>query len=610
MTVHESANTRQFDWTMKYLAVSALVLTVVVLVAYFIDLRVSFVGDDWIFYEIAGRLSWSQYLIKYFDPRAQTAWYRPLQGVFFRLAYDAFGTNQMPYHLGNVLFHLANSFALFAVVVRAIGKWRIGFVSALLYASFPTAVEGVFKPGVVDPLTTLCFLIAVWFWLGYLRHLHDRDYWLAFVFFVLALLSKEIAVTIPITFFLIDRFFVRASTDWKELFRRYFWFGIVVIAYIPIELIVVSRSVFVRHEGYSASLFIVSNLLDYLGSLVFPWLLPQPLNYISIVIAAGVLAYFVVVRKADALLPIVASAVFGILPILPFPFVSYRFSYLSLTSTAILFALAFDLLWRKLSVGWLPRALALGLAIVVVISGAGVSNAAVDFGEFGRVMRVPFRNVSQAHPTFPEDTLLYFIYPPLPGPSLSGMFFWRYGKSVQVGADDNGRMAGLSDHATTFVYVFDDQNNQKELPVEKNVTVQATPALPVTFSVPIRLEAYEMVSASVRSDQAFVLLLYWRGVDRIKDDYTVFANLVDASGRQVAAYAKEPRRGKASTSSWVPGELVVDPVQISVAGVAPGSYRLEIGLYDAGTQARFAIVDSNGKPIADRIAIEPIRITE
>ena len=595
----------------KKIILSVVAIIAVVLTGYFLAYRLSFVGDDWIFYEIAGRLSWQEYLVKYFDPRAQTAWYRPLQGILFRFAYEIFRTDQVGYHVGNVLFHLASALLLFAVVIRATAwrKWSVGLVAALLYASFPTAVEGVFKPGVVDPLTTVCFLSAVWFWLGYLRKNTSHDYWLALGGFVLALSSKEIALFTPVTFFLIDRFVVGAPMTLKQLIKRYLWFGVVILGYIPIEYTVVSRSVFVRREGYVPGLQVVSNLLDYSSSLVFPWGLPLPFNYVLLAVAVFVLAYLIFVKKIFVLLPIVASALFAILPIVSFPFVTNRFLYLSLTSTALLYALGIDWFAQKFSTQWMERALGVGVASVVVIGGLGISEAAVGFAEFARVSRVPFRNVSQAHPSFPPDTMIYFVDPPLPGPNLSGMFFWRFGNSVTVGADDSGSRVGLRDHANTWVYIFDEQGNQKELTVEKDNQAQVSPSLPLRFSAPIQLEAYELVSTRVKASDAVVLFLYWRGLGHIEKDYTVSVQLIDVNGKRVAGYDKEPRRGKAPTSTWSASEIIIDAIQIS-AVVPPGTYRLAIGLYDAGTSIYLPVLAADGKDWGNRVIIEPVNIVE
>ncbi len=49
------------------------VIAAVVLIAYLPALRLGFYGDDWIFYDLAGRLSLPDYIVKYLDPRVQTA---------------------------------------------------------------------------------------------------------------------------------------------------------------------------------------------------------------------------------------------------------------------------------------------------------------------------------------------------------------------------------------------------------------------------------------------------------------------------------------------------------------------------------------------------------
>lgn len=585
-------------------------ISTIVLLAYFPALRLSFVGDDWIFYELAGRLNLQDYLIKYFDPRVQTAWYRPLQGMLFRLAYDVFGTDPIGYHLGNVLFHLANCFLLFAVTVRATGRPRVGWVAAFLFASFPVAVESVFKPGVVDPLTTFCSLIAIWFWLAYLRRPNSRDYWLAFAFFVLALSSKEIAVTLPITFFLIDRLWAGAPTTGNQLLRRYLWFAIVIVGYFPIEYIVVNRSVFVHQEGYAPSLSILSNLVDYLGSLAWPWSSAMPLNYFWLAVGAAVLAYIVFLKRAFVLLPLVVSAVLAILPVVSFPFVSYRFVYMSLASSSILLALALDFTRRRAPSVWSSYAPALALGILVVAGSLGVSNAAIDFGEFARVARVPFRNVSQAHRTFPDDSLVYFIHAPVPGPNLSGMFFWRYSTRVSIGADDMGGRAGLHDHQNVFINYFDEQGNQKELRVELGAAALSAPNASIDFAEPIRLDGYELANAKVKRGEALVLLLYWRAMNILDKDYTVSLRLVDTpAGQVIANYDGEPRSGKSPTSSWTPGELVIDPRILVVSKDVPtgSNYRLELGLYDSSAMRWLSI---RGRGNDQEIRIEPLSVIE
>ncbi len=598
-------NTRRF-------AFGAVVLGIIVFIAYFQALKLQFVGDDWIFIDLAGRLTLPDYLAKYFDPYAQTAWYRPVQGVLIRLGYTFFGVDPMPHHLVNVLIHLATALALFVVVSDALGRWRVGFIAGLLFATFPIAVEGVFRTGVIDPLVALAFAISIGFWLRYLRGEQSRDYWFAFAAFLVALLSKEISVTLPVTLFLFDRFLVAKPVTLNRLLRRYFWFGVTGIFYAPIEYIVTQRSVFVHREGYAASAPLLPNFFDYLSGLAFPWGFFPPASYVWLAFVSIVLAYLVIAKKQVALMPVIAGAVMAFLPILPFPQVSFRFLIVSLLATALLYALAFDWVWQRAPRGWATRVVGWSaLAIVAAIGSAQVTQAALDFGEFGRVSRVTYRNVWQAHPTFPDDTYLYFFYPPVPGPNLSGMFFTRYGTRVTVGATDSGQPARLRDHAVAYVYYFDAQENQREQRVETELTVRATPAPPLTLAEPIRLEGYELARARVSRGEAFLLMLYWRARAPLAHDYTISVRLVDAAGRTIIEYFKEPRLGAAPTSAWRADELIVDAVQLPVpSDAAPGAYRLEVALYDAATQQRIGIVDASGTVLAERMTIEPVSVVE
>lgn len=585
-------------------------LGAVVLLAFYPALQLSFVGDDWIFYELAGRLSLPDYLVKYFDPRVQTAWYRPVQGVLFRIGYDVFGTNQVGYHLVNVLIHLANAALVYLLTARATGKWRVALTAGLLFGTFPIAVEGIFKTGVIDPVTTLASLGGLWFWLSYLEKERARAYVLAFGCFMVALLSKEIAVTLPVTLFLFDRLLVRKPISLVQLVRRYAAFVMVWIAYLPLEYLVVTRSVFVHREGYQASLNLFGNLVGYLAGLAFPWGFAAPLSYVWLAVVTLIFGYLVLVRRVYALVPVLAGAVLNVLPIVLFPEVSFRFDYLSLTASAVLYALALDaaMEWAAARVSQrvvFTTAFVL-VAVTVGAASVGVAQAAAAFGEYARVSRVPFRNIRQAHPTLPDGSLVYFVDPPIPGPNLSGMLFWYYGANVTTLTTDSARMAALREYPLAYVYYLDADGNQKEQRVEPAMEARATTAVPVDFSGVVRLQGFELANSRVPSDGAFVLLLYWRGLRRMETDYTVSVKLVDANNRVLASYEKAPHRGNAPTSTWIPGDLVVDAIPMPVPQPAPsGALYLQLQANDPGTGAPLQL-DSGG----DRLMIGPVSVAQ
>ncbi len=584
-----------------------------VLVAFAAATQLSFFGDDWIFLDIVGRLNLHDYLVRYFDPNAQTAWYRPVQGIQYLIGYRLFGSDPFGYHLENVLLHLVNCWLLFGLVARVTKQWRIGVIAALMYATFPLAVEALFRAGVIDPLLTVFSLLSIWFWLRYLEGSARRDYWLTFANFILALYCKEISIMLPIILFLIDRWYIAKPTTRRELVRRYFWFAVAFIPYVPIEYIVTRRSVFVSFEGYSPSARILPNLIGYLSGLSFPWVFAPPFSYLCLIVALALLAYFIFWKKQFALVAIVAVAVLPVLPIAPFPQVSPRFLYFPLTAVAMLFALLLDWIWRRLPHTLPTRALAFGIvALAVLIGSASIAQATAAFADLSRVSRVSFRNVWQVHPTLPAGTLLYFFYPPVPGTNLSGMFFSRYGSSVESSSTDSDVPANLRAHPLAYVYYFDDHGDQFEQRVDPQAVARANPAPPVDFAAPIRLEGLELVNAQVKQGQPILLLLYWQALKPIAKDYTVFVHLIDQRGVEVAGYEKEPRRSTAPTSTWVPGARIVDAIVLPLPNDLPAadSYRLEVGMFDAATQQRVPILGADGKAPEDRIVIAPVSIVK
>lgn len=82
--------------------------------------------------------------------------------------------------------------------------------------------------------------------------------------------------------------------------------------------------------------------------------------------------------------------------------------------------------------------------------------------------------------------------------------------------------------------------------------------------------------------------LAWRARDEGRGrDATVFVQLLDGQGRVVAQSDREPAGGQAPTSTWVPGEVVTDRHELALRpGIAPGTYRIIAGFYDAASGAR------------------------
>jgi len=595
----------------------AFVIAAVALVIFLPGLKIGHEGGWW-YLEWAAKLSLPDYLLQYFDPGNVTQGYRPMQGMMVLGEYSLFGVNADGYHLAQIAMHIVTCWLLLAIVWRLSKNARLAFVSALIYAGLPAFHLAIFRaPAVIDPLAGMFYLGTIWLWIHYIESRRTSYFVLTLAVFVLSLLSKEISVFLPLVLFLIDRWFVKKETNFSLVVRQYLPFFVVMIPYLLLELNVQSHGEFSRDFGYKLDprQFLI-NLFPYLAVLSFPWYIDNfvvPghwLYYAWFAVVSIALIGIALARRSLAIVFLVFFAMVNISPLLGFPqdWFQARYLYISLMSTAVLLAMLFEVVVR-----WLQkhnvRRWGVGLILLpllVIVNGLAVSAKAAEWAEHTRILRVPFRDISRQHPTFPEDTYLYFVYPTTTDVwDLEGLFFVRYGKGISVDGTDAGRPANLRAHSTTFVYYFDQANRPIEIPVDKHETTRASPPLPATFQAPITLEGYEVPSGTIKRGTALVAVLNWRAPVALDKDYIVSAHLVDASGKTIAAYDGPPKRGTLPTSAWRSGLLIVDAVVLPVDSDAPigEDYRLELGMYDSATGQCLSVVDQNGQPVDDKIVI-------
>ncbi len=593
----------------RMIGASLLAISVVALVTYFPALRIGFVGDDWTFVGKAAALPLGEYLRDYFAPFDQARWYRPVQGLQYLLEYAVFKDNAVGYHILHIAFHLVTALLFFDLTRRVAHNWRLGFLAALIFGAMSVFGWSVLWVAEAAPLQTLFYLAAMWLWWRYLRNPTSRDYVLTFAAFLLALLTKEPAITLPVTLFLMEWLLLPKPLILRGAMRRYAPFVLVAGVYAGIEYVIIAKGIFAY--AYGGGSHVLSNLLHYLTLLACPWNLPSPFNFVWLVLAASLLAALLVTKRSRALAFLLAASVVSFLPFLPNEGASERYFY----NAAMASALALALLFENARLHLPRRAITVGASIAIVLLMMGdsgrIAARSVELTDLARFNRTPLRAVSQRHPTLQPNTLIYFIDPFVPTADLSGMFYLRYGANVVVGGTDRAERARLSAHNRAYVYWTDERGEYREQAVERETVAQSATALPTDFQNGIRLEAFELASARVRREEAIVLLLYWQATAPIEKDYKIFAHLVNARGEQTDGYDSEPQAGKRRASSWRVGETIVDWTLFTVPATAPsGDYRLEIGLYHAPTLQRVAIVDARGNAIGDHVTIAPLRIVK
>jgi hypothetical protein len=105
-----------------------------------------------------------------------------------------------------------------------------------------------------------------------------------------------------------------------------------------------------------------------------------------------------------------------------------------------------------------------------------------------------------------------------------------------------------------------------------------------------------------QSDEELLLTLYWQADDRMSRSYKVFVHLIDeTTGTIVAQNDSIPRQWGYPTTLWEREEVVDDTIVLPVGEIGPGSYRLQVGLYDPDTGNRLGVSTSNEKLYPDNV---------
>ena len=129
-----------------------------------------------------------------YDTNARSGLYRPLTLTSFAVEYAVFGPSPLPYHLTNLLLHLAVTILAWRLFLRFTND-NAALWGAALFAVLPGHSEAVIAvAGRADLLATLASLVALWIWSGART---TGSTLTGALCFALGLLAKEQAIVVP-----------------------------------------------------------------------------------------------------------------------------------------------------------------------------------------------------------------------------------------------------------------------------------------------------------------------------------------------------------------------------------------------------------------------------
>jgi len=116
-----------------------------------------------------------------------------------------------------------------------------------------------------------------------------------------------------------------------------------------------------------------------------------------------------------------------------------------------------------------------------------------------------------------------------------------------------------------------------------------------------------------RPGQTIALTLYWKCLAPLGLSYKVFTHLIEPD-QPMNIWAQDddvPGHGTAPTTGWVVGEVLTDTYSLTVKPeTPPGTYYLNVGLYDPVTGARLPAFDAAGNPMGDHVLLRAVQVGE
>ncbi len=296
--------------------------------------------------------------------------YHPLTMLSYALEHRFFGMDPFVYHLTNLFLHALASLAALVFFRSLLGnRWVAWLSAAALFALHPLRVESVaWVSERKDVLCALFFIMALGAYVRYVKSGLCCRYRLAcFCLFIAALLSKAMAVSLPVVLLLLDyvlgrKLSVQSVREKAGFFVLAFAFGLMAL--------LAQHSAGAVRSGQTVTAGLASApgaIVFYLGKSVFPvglsclypnvrfaghpWLPNLLANAAGLIVLAGLLwlslryTRMFVFGGLFFLVTLVPALQF--VPLGP-AYVADRYSYIPSLGLALSAALALDCLYRRM----------------------------------------------------------------------------------------------------------------------------------------------------------------------------------------------------------------------------------------------------------------------
>jgi len=213
--------------------------------------------------------------------RDESNFYRPMQIFSYMIDYTFWKYQPFGYHLTSTLLHVVNAFLIYLIGLAVMDRLKkqkgryiqwLALAAALVWLTHPVHAQNTtYISGRADVLAAGFMLLMIYSFLNFKRKVYS------YVFFILALCSKEYAVIAFVFIILCDRFL----TD-KPSWRKYIPYALILCVYILARLTIFNFPTVFTTELipglYSRSLTSARSVAQMLGVVAYPMNLSMTRN--------------------------------------------------------------------------------------------------------------------------------------------------------------------------------------------------------------------------------------------------------------------------------------------------------------------------------------------
>ncbi|MBM2833146.1 MAG: hypothetical protein HW406_307 [Candidatus Brocadiaceae bacterium] len=140
--------------------------------------------------------------------------YRPLVTASYFTDYAIWGFNSFGFHLTNLILHTLNTFIAYLLLSKITRNFNLTVISCLFFSIHPILTETVNSVGFrEDLLCATFFLLTLFFYVKCHTSKYKKICCVAsLIAYLFSLLSKEMAISLPLIIFVLDWFLPQSST--------------------------------------------------------------------------------------------------------------------------------------------------------------------------------------------------------------------------------------------------------------------------------------------------------------------------------------------------------------------------------------------------------------